>query len=274
MIAEIISNPVAWPLWAVLVFAATMYPLGFMLPGCVCCGSTGCTTCGNASTPYEEQDSGQGRMCCSGTLASSVTVRITHQGAATGSYAELLGPLYDGRRIRTTRTVDCSSIDGDYVLTRYRPNGDYYNTNGCAWGYTGPSTINSNGTTPGIAFITLGPTPEYQYLPFPQWLLYFGAAYFLGYTLLEETCAAPCTTISYSPTTGAGPNPVVGVYDVYSGPGVSYNDPFTAEAGPYYEQKCTPPAGVIFGTISLRVYVGRARRTDVVHTCQYTVELL
>jgi hypothetical protein len=39
MLAEILANPVAWPLWAVLAFAATMYPLGLLMPGCVCCGN-------------------------------------------------------------------------------------------------------------------------------------------------------------------------------------------------------------------------------------------
>ena len=43
MLAEILANPVSWPLWAVLAFAATMYPLGLLMPGCVCCAS-GCTT--------------------------------------------------------------------------------------------------------------------------------------------------------------------------------------------------------------------------------------
>jgi len=123
MLAEIASNPVAWPLWAVLLFAATMYPLGFMLPGCVCCGTTSseCTTCGIIATGYAEGQNGYGRMCCDGTIAEEVTVRITSTGP---SFVNVIsrGGLGDAPPSgatsyqKVTRALSCSSWDGDYVM--------------------------------------------------------------------------------------------------------------------------------------------------------------
>lgn len=107
-------DPVALPLWAVLLFAASMYPLGLMLPGCVCCGGGNCTTCGNASSGYGASQNAYGMMCCAGTIAASITVRLTHVGASTSSLEtrSSTGASYT----KTTASFSCSSADGDYVI--------------------------------------------------------------------------------------------------------------------------------------------------------------
>jgi hypothetical protein len=117
MLAEILANPVAWPLWAVFLFAATMYPIGLLMPGCVCCGTSGCTECGVLTTGYVDPQNAHGRMCCTGTLANSITVRITNVGGATSqTVVRGAGSPYS----KTTKTYDCSALAGDYVITKYR----------------------------------------------------------------------------------------------------------------------------------------------------------
>jgi hypothetical protein len=130
MLAEILANPVAWPLWAVLVFAASMYPLGFMLPGCVCCGPSGCTQCGTFAVGYAAGQSEWGAMCCDGTIATSVTLRITNVGPATSSdVVRGTGATYT----KTTTAFSCSSLSGDYVLPLQRINSGSYAM--CSWKY-------------------------------------------------------------------------------------------------------------------------------------------
>ena len=129
MLAEIAANPTSLPLWAVFLFAAAMYPLGLLLPGCPCCGTSGCTQCGTFAAGYASGQNEYGRMCCTGTVASSVTVRLTNVGTATSTYVVrgTTTPSYS----RTTSTFSCSAIAGDYVLSLQRINaGSYAN---CSW---------------------------------------------------------------------------------------------------------------------------------------------
>lgn len=116
MLAEIASNPAAWPLWGVLVFAALMYPLGLLLPGCACCAS-GCTQCGYLYYGYQTGQYSDGRLCCTGTIASSVTLRLTNIGPATSSkVTRSSGASYT----KQTSSFACSSVAGDYVLPLVR----------------------------------------------------------------------------------------------------------------------------------------------------------
>jgi hypothetical protein len=145
MLAEILANPVAWPLWAVLVFAASMYPLGFMLPGCVCCGGGNCTQCGLLYLPYGEGQNDFGRMCCNaGTKMSSITVRITNVGPAT-STTYVRGTPSGGFYSRRNMVFNCASLAGDYVFFE-NGNCDY----GVGYGATGYfSRPYSDGDFPG-----------------------------------------------------------------------------------------------------------------------------
>ena len=125
MLAEIASNPAAWPLWGVLVFAALMYPLGLLLPGCVCCGAGDCTQCGNIGYPYDSRQTDFGRMCCNeGTKRNSITVRITNTGPAS-SVKYTRPASTSGSYSRYTITFNCGSVDGDYVL---------YGNGNCSYG--------------------------------------------------------------------------------------------------------------------------------------------
>ena len=117
MLAEIASNPAAWPLWGVLVFAAMMYPFGLLLPGCVCCGGGNCTQCGLTYLPYGSGQNDFGRMCCdAGTKMSSITVRITIAGPAS-STTYVRGASSGGSYLRRTMVFDCASLAGDYVFS-------------------------------------------------------------------------------------------------------------------------------------------------------------
>jgi hypothetical protein len=128
MLAEILANPVAWPLWAVFVFAATMYPLGFMLPGCVCCGAGNCTQCGVLESPYQSNQPAYGRMCCTGSIASTVTLRVTSVGPPPPVVVfRGTGASYS----RVSATFNCSAMDGDYVLPLVRS--VFANQGFCEW---------------------------------------------------------------------------------------------------------------------------------------------
>ena len=117
MFSAIASDPTVLPLWAVFLFAASMYPLGLLLPGCPCC-SSGCTQCGVFSTGYASGQNTYGRMCCTGTIAPSVTLRITNVGAASSTYVTRgAGSPYT----RTTYTYNCDAYVADYVIPLTRP---------------------------------------------------------------------------------------------------------------------------------------------------------
>lgn len=135
MLSAIASDPTALPLWVVFLFAVAMYPLGILLPGCPCCGSA-CTQCGVLATGYKDPQNANGRMCCTGTLAPSVTLRVTNVGPATGiTVSRTGGTPYT----KTTKTYDCTGYLGDYVLPSTRvlsPTAGY----SCGW-YVGDGTI-------------------------------------------------------------------------------------------------------------------------------------
>lgn len=116
MLAAIASDPTALPLWVAFLFAVAMYPLGLLLPGCPCCVG-GCTQCGLYATGYAAGQDGYGRMCCTGTFAASVTVRVTNVGSASSSVVtRTAGTSY----IKRTYTFNCNSVVGDYVLPSMR----------------------------------------------------------------------------------------------------------------------------------------------------------
>lgn len=128
MFSAIASDPTAIPLWITLLFAVAMYPLGLLLPGCACC-SSGCTECGVLATGYADPQVAGGRMCCTGTLADSITVRITNVGSATSqSIVRGAGSPYT----KTTKTYDCAALAGDYVITKFRILSEFGNYS-CGW---------------------------------------------------------------------------------------------------------------------------------------------
>lgn len=122
-------DPVALPLWAVLLFAAAMFPLGLLLPGCPCCGGGNCGACGLSYLPYDQQPGGGGRMCCNGTLAAEVTVRVTLTSDPTITLVTRgTGASYT----RWTRVYNCSTAAGDYVVPK---NTNTFLPEKCFWRY-------------------------------------------------------------------------------------------------------------------------------------------
>ena len=166
MLAEIASNPAAWPLWGVLAFAALMYPLGLLLPGCACCGGVNCTECGYLGSPYQSYPSqpSYGRMCCNGTVSATVTLRVTSVGPAPPVV------IYRGTGTsyqRISATFDCSAMNGDYVLPLVRSvfNGLGY----CDWVV---DTYPTCQTQLRVTLSPLGYDPDVgDNLAFPSWFL-------------------------------------------------------------------------------------------------------
>lgn len=120
MLSAILADPTALPLWMVALFAAAMYPLGLLLPGCPCC-ATGCTQCGILGASYGSGQKVYGWMCCDGTLAPSITVRLTSVGPAVSNQVTLGAPVYNGalgiwQYPKYTVQCGCTAVDGDYVL--------------------------------------------------------------------------------------------------------------------------------------------------------------
>jgi hypothetical protein len=185
MLAEILANPVAWPLWAVFLFAATMYPLGFMMPGCVCCAGGNCTTCGLTSAPYESQPSGWGRMCCTGTAAPSITLRLTRVSGATETTVTRDFPSAANYN-KYTRTYSCSQLDGDYVLGLSNINSS--GTIQCRWNLTSGSgsLYKSFSVAPSSGF---GNFPPYTNPAFPDWYMFWALVASVQLTTLTQRCS-------------------------------------------------------------------------------------
>ena len=118
MLSAIVSDPTALPLWVAFLFAVAMYPLGLLLPGCPCC-SSGCTQCGILPTGYAIGQDQNGRMCCTGSLASSVTLRVTSVGPVTTT-AVRTTPAFGTAYFKWTFTFPCTVKNGDYVLSSSR----------------------------------------------------------------------------------------------------------------------------------------------------------
>lgn len=173
MLAEILANPVAWPLWAVLAFAVTMYPLGLLMPGCLCC-SSGCTQCGHLYYGYQEGQFSAGRLCCTGTIVSSVTLRLTNIGPATSNLVTRVGAgsVYN----KNTAAFACSSLSGDYVLPLVRQvfgNGTLTPEATCRWTLDVARTCSTGGfaNVQPYLFYTAQQTPG-QPLNFPNYYLF------------------------------------------------------------------------------------------------------
>ncbi|CAB4184441.1 hypothetical protein UFOVP1124_9 [uncultured Caudovirales phage] len=133
MLQAIIADPLALPLWLVFAFAASMFPLGLLLPGCACCGSLACTQCGIFPTGDAAGQDQYGRMCCNaGTIPSSVTYRVTNVGPASSVVVTRgTGSPY----AKTTKTYPCSSLAGDYVVPIWRtPSAVVSDAMVCWWG--------------------------------------------------------------------------------------------------------------------------------------------
>jgi len=276
MLAEILANPVAWPLWAVLVFAAAMYPLGFMLPGCVCCQSGGnCTTCGTPSLPYEEQFSPHGRMCCTGTAAPSMTLRITTTSAATITTVTRDFPSsanYD----KYTRTYSCSQLNGDYVLALSRTTnpGDSTGTMRCIWQLQSGSgsLYKSFSVSPSSGFIA--GAPPYTSPPYPQWYMFWTLVASVQATFLTQRCAGPPATENCNAGTTST------TYATFFGDfGYSLDYPAFFINGPRSTQSCTPPSMVFNNSVLLddpnydpRFPAGGGRGSF--GTCAYRVEIV
>jgi len=268
MLAEILANPVAWPLWAVLVFAASMYPLGFMLPGCVCCGSSGCTTCGIVATGYATGQNQYGRMCCDGTLASSITLRITSVGTSTGSSISRSIPE-GGFYTKKTKTWSCSTLNGDYVLNanRYVDNG-----HSCSW-LTGYIADVSAGLSVFPLIYGGQATPVID-LAFPNWQLFSRTQFRNGFTrsVRTQTCSGypgpeSCnigSTSSESTDGYVGDTPLN-----YSGP----DGGGLVTTGPVFSiQKCDPSGTVISTTAKIYTDLVPGSFTD--SGCTVKVELV
>lgn len=230
MLAEILANPVAWPLWSVFLFAATMYPLGFMLPGCACCGGGNCTTCGSSSANYEGQATGYGRMCCTGSIPSSVTMRVTRLSDATIVTVVRGSPNGSGNYIKTTTTITCSDVGGDYVLPlqSFNPALPY---NDCRWRF---GATNSAGNT---LILELAPdrSMNVDTLTWPQWKYYWSILSSLSRVQHFQTCSGyPDIESCNIGTTSSDAKDIV----MPAGADI---------VGPYSEQKCSP-SGVVLAS--------------------------
>lgn len=170
MLAEILANPVAWPLWAVLAFAVTMYPLGLLMPGCVCCGTSGCTQCGVFATGYAAGQDANGRMCCTGTIAPTITVRVTNVGPATSSFVTRTSLPPTSSYSRRTAVFNCSQMNADYVLPLSRQNFGPNAT--CSWSIEAGVTCDTGDyRLMGLGPSTQDPTPPNTTATFPNWWL-------------------------------------------------------------------------------------------------------
>ena len=264
MLAEIASNPVAWPLWGVFLFAATMFPLGFMLPGCACCGG-GCTTCGIVATGYAAGQDQWGRMCCDGTVASSVTLRITSVGASSGSSVSRDG---GSSYTKVTKTYSCTQMDGDYVLSLLRSGSVDHS---CAW-RTGYIADVSAGLTvfPLIYGGFASPVIDHA---FPNWQLFSRTQFLNGFTrsVLTQTCSGypdveSCNIGSTSSETTDG---YVGDAPLfYTGP----DGGGLVTTGPVFtSQKCDPAGTVLSSTAKIYTDLVSGSLTDT--GCTVKVEL-
>ena len=248
MLAEILANPVAWPLWAVLAFAATMYPLGLLMPGCVCCQSGGnCTTCGTPSLPYEEQFSPFGRMCCAGTAAPSIVLRVTTTSASpmTTVYRDFPSAAnYD----KHTRTFSCSQLDGDYVLALSRTTNpsDSTGTMRCLWQIqSGSGSLYRTFTvSPSSGFIS--GAPPYTSPPYPEWYMFWTLSASIQVSSLVQRCAGPPATESCN----AGTTTIT-YTSLQFNFGNSLAQPSFFINGPRSTQSCTPPSMVFNNSVLL-----------------------
>lgn len=229
MLAEIASNPAAWPLWGVLVFAALMYPLGLLLPGCVCCGPSGCTQCGTFSIGYAAGQSENGAMCCTGTIAPSITIRLTNTGSATSSL--VTRSASSGSYTKTTASFSCSALSGDYVIPLNRINFGTYAL--CPWAQENFSScdaysdvqVNPSSYDPTNSSVTVS-FPSY-YLAIFNFNRTFSGSFRVqtcsGFPGVESCNVGTTTSSSYW------------IYDI--------GRPFVVLS----EQRCNP-AGTVFGT--------------------------
>jgi len=256
MLAEILANPVAWPLWGVLVFAATMYPLGFMLPGCVCCGTTPseCNMCGITAAGYAEGQNGYGRMCCNGTIAEEVTVRVTSTGPSSVNVITRGGvgeapPTGATSYQKITRQLSCSSWDGDYVLPLERlpisnPGGAI-----CFFGYYpeyGPPFMRMYpANSSGIAYDTAD---------FPYWKYWLSMIFTQSYTFTVsyQTCSGYPDSESCGAAFDEEWTAAVALWRSgfdWDGPGL--NGPVLYGDTTYDSQRCDPSGQLVSATSRL-----------------------
>jgi len=190
MFAEIAANPAALPLWGVFVFAALMYPLGLLLPGCPCCEGGSCTQCGFLYYGYQTGQYSDGRLCCTGAIASSVTLRLTNIGPNTSSKVTRgSGASYT----KTTASFACSSMAGDYVLPLVRQvyGGSSTQEATCRWTMIVTETCTAGGSANVQPYVYYNSqqTPGDE-LSFPQyWLFLTQFVWKMAGTYRVQTCS-------------------------------------------------------------------------------------
>jgi hypothetical protein len=234
MLAEILANPAAWPLWGVFLFAATMFPLGFMLPGCVCCAGAGnCTTCGSSSASYEAQATGYGRMCCTGSIPSSVTMRVIRLSAATITTVVRGSTDASGNYSKTTTIITCADIGGDYVLAlqTFDPVLLYKD---CSWRFAASNAAGND------LVLSLAPDRSYNAdtLNWPQWKYYWSIISSLSRWRRFQTCSGHPDIESCNIGTTASDARII-----VMPAGVE-------KIGPYSEQKCNPSEVVLASSMT------------------------
>jgi hypothetical protein len=170
------------------------------------------------------------------------------------SRSQVSGPYYDGGFGKSTLTVYCASIDGDYVLNRGAYGGYYTADSGnCSWA-GGSSSESGHGI-----FAALFPDSDLTELSFPQWRLNCRMNATVRRDVVYEWCEGPCSTFSWV-VTGVSDSPIV-EYD------------WGGAIGPYYEQHCSPPLGVILDDLPIVAELEGGRH-PVTHTCLFTVEIV
>ena len=252
MLAEIAANPTSLPLWAVFLFAAAMYPLGLLLPGCPCCGTSGCTQCGYFSYGYADPQNQYGRMCCTGTIATSVTLRVTNTGPASGFVAWRGPPNSSGVYTRISRTFPCSSMAGDYVFSLSRSANSV--TASCQWSASGGSVFPTSGAA------------------FPDWIL--NASYTFGaqsITTKTQQCSGYPGIESCN----------IGTSSSASGSALLAASPYVADGYPYgissssqTSQRCNPAGFVLANPATVAWYTGTSSLLNDETGCGLQVEFV
>ena len=188
-------------------------------------------------------------MCCTGTLAPSITVRVTNTGPASSVYSRRTSPDYFGYYQKVTATFPCSSFAGDYVMPR----------SGCEWrtgglGLSGGAVVPLSGTA------------------FPDWYLYSSlSSGTWTITRRVQTCTGypgpeSCNVGSTNTTTGqtfATPMPIE-----------SYSHPYSIRSETFNVQKCNPSGVLLADPATIAWWIGSASGAEDATGCQIRVEIV
>jgi hypothetical protein len=187
------------------------------------------------ATGYAAGQDADGRMCCTGTIATAITVRITNVGPSVSSYVtRSAGSPYT----KQTSAFNCDQMNADYVLSLSRQNygiGAY-----CSWGVEAGETCNTGDyRLMDLRPSTQDPSPPNNTAAFPNWWLTNGL---FRFTLTGSRRTQTCTGFPGIESCNIGGNTGTLPWFVY---------PETIMGVLVSEQKCNPAGTVVASSISL-----------------------